>query len=297
VTVLDAIIQGIVQGLTEFLPISKSGHLLLIKHFLGISGEEYLLFSLLLQLGTLLSILLVFRKTIFTMLKELLLLLKDLFTGKFSFKRMNDSRRMLLMFLLSIIPLILFYSIKNLFVFITEGSDIIVEGALFMVAGFMIYLADRKYPGDREADVMHGGDALLTGVAQGLSILPPFPRTGMSISTLILLGFTKSFAVEFAILVDIPAIIGFNIGGVGEALTQETDISGLTMLAGFATAVVVGIVAIKFIQWIVKADHLNLFAYYTIFIGCVVIIVGLIENVLGRTIYDIIGTVLETFNL
>lgn len=106
--IFEAIMQGIIQGLTEFLPVSSSGHLSLYQHFTGNSGEGALLFSAVLHLGTLVAVFTAFRKTIWELIKELGFMIKDIFTGKFKWKEMNPPRRAIIMMIISHLMLILF---------------------------------------------------------------------------------------------------------------------------------------------------------------------------------------------
>ena len=114
-SLIKAIILGIVQGITEFLPVSSSGHLSLFQHFLGVSGEGSLLFSVLLHLGTLIAVFIVFYKTIFELIGEAFSLLKDIFAGRFKFKELTSKKKMLVMFVVSCVPL--------LFLLIPVGND------------------------------------------------------------------------------------------------------------------------------------------------------------------------------
>ena len=112
---LEALMQGIIQGLTEFLPVSSSGHLSLYQHFTGNNGEGALLFSAVLHLGTLVAVFIAFRKTICELLVELFYLIKDIFTGKFKWKAMNPQRRAIIMMVISLAMLIPFYIFKDYF--------------------------------------------------------------------------------------------------------------------------------------------------------------------------------------
>ena len=112
-SVLEAFLQGVLQGLTEFLPVSSSGHLSLFQYFTGNSGDTGFLFSILLHAGTLIAVFIVFRRTIADLILEAFSLLRDLFTGRFSAKNMSPSRRMLLFLLLSLLPLAVMFLIKD----------------------------------------------------------------------------------------------------------------------------------------------------------------------------------------
>ena len=143
-SILDAVIQAIIQGLTEFLPVSSSGHLSLFQHFTGQSGEGALLFSAILHLGTLVAVFVAFRDTIWALIKEFFVMLKDIFTGKFKWSTMNGERRMIIMLVISLAMLIPFYIFKDFFTGIAEDSDILVEGVCFLYTSLILYLSDRQ---------------------------------------------------------------------------------------------------------------------------------------------------------
>ena len=139
--IIKAIILGIVQGITEFLPISSSGHLSLFQHFMGVSGEGSLMFSVLLHVGTLIAVFIVFYKTIFELVVEFFSLLKDIFTGKFKFKELKGKKKMLVMFVFSCIPLLLLLipvgndmKLMDLLGGLSEDDSILVEGRQLLEA-------------------------------------------------------------------------------------------------------------------------------------------------------------------
>ena len=148
-SILEAIIQGIIQGLTEFLPVSSSGHLSLYQHFTGNSGEGALLFSAILHLGTLVAVFVAFRKTIWEMLKELVFMVRDIFTGKFKWSEMNGPRRAIIMMIISLLMLIPFYIFKDFFAGISEDSDISIEGLCFLYTSVILFISDRCVKGSK----------------------------------------------------------------------------------------------------------------------------------------------------
>ena len=114
-SVLIAILQGIIQGLTEFLPVSSSGHLSLFQHLTGQSGESSLFFSVMLHLGTLMAVIIRFRRTIIDLIMECFRIIGDIFTGRFSFREMSGTRRMVFMVIVSLLPLLVFFPIRDVF--------------------------------------------------------------------------------------------------------------------------------------------------------------------------------------
>ena len=130
--VFDAVIQAVIQGLTEFLPVSSSGHLSLTQHFLGISGESAILLSIVLHLGTLLAVFVAYYRTIWELVKEVGYSIRDIFTGRFHLKGMSDNRRLLVMLIVATLPLCLFYFIKDPIKGISSDDSILIEGFCFL---------------------------------------------------------------------------------------------------------------------------------------------------------------------
>ena len=125
-SILDAIIQGIVQGLTEFLPVSTSGHLAITQHILGTSGDGNLFFNVMLHVGTLVAVIAFYYKLIWSLIKELFSMIKDIFTGKFKWSKMNENRRMIMLIIISLLPLFGFVLLKDFFDGIAQDRAILV---------------------------------------------------------------------------------------------------------------------------------------------------------------------------
>lgn len=172
----DAILQGIIQGLTEFLPVSSSGHLSLYQHFTGQSGEAAGLFSILLHLGTLVAVCIAFWDTIWGMVVEFFRMIGDLLKGKFTFRTTNPNRRMIFMMIVALAPLLVFFFLRDWYTSLSADNDIIVEGLCFLATAGLLYMADHLVPGKKTASNMRVRDALLVGTMQGIAPLPrPVP--------------------------------------------------------------------------------------------------------------------------
>ena len=142
-SILEAVIQAVIQGLTEFLPVSSSGHLSLFQHFTGNSGEGALLFSAVLHLGTLVAVFVAFWDTIWALIKEFFVMLRDIFTGKFKWSTMNGERRMIIMLVISLLMLIPFYIFKDFFTSVSEDETIFIEGLCFLYTAVILTIADK----------------------------------------------------------------------------------------------------------------------------------------------------------
>ena len=285
--IFEAIMQGIIQGLTEFLPVSSSGHLSLYQHFTGNSGEGALLFSAILHLGTLVAVFTAFRKTIWELIKELGFMIKDIFTGKFKWKEMNPPRRAIIMMIISLLMLIPFYIFKDFFEGVSEDSDIIVEGICFLYTATILFFSDRCVKGNKKFGDITVKNAVTVGAFQGVALLPGVSRSGSTISGGLFCGFERETAVQYSFILGVPAILGGCLLQVKDAVDQKAmDIEPLNFAVGFIVSAIVGICAIKMVNWLVKSDKFKIFAVYTLILGVVVIGIGIFEHAVGMNLVD-----------
>ncbi len=290
--ILNAIFQGILQGITEFLPVSSDGHLTLYQHFTKTSGEGAMLFTLMLHLGTLIAVFAAYYQLIIDLIMEFFRMMADVFRGRFSFKRLSPERRMIIMILVSLVPLAAFYFVKDYFAAIAEDDDIIVEGVLFLFTGLMLFMADHCFKGSKTAKNMTYGDSLLIGTFQGLAALPAVSRSGSTISVALLRGYSRDYAVAFSFIMGIPAIIGANVFEIGDALRQSVVIDWGAVLVGVLFSAVVGFFSIKLLAWMVKTDKLMIFSYYTLTLGVLVIAIGIFENIVKMNFSDYVASLI-----
>ena len=277
--IFEAIMQGIIQGLTE--------HLSLYQHFTGNSGEGALLFSAVLHLGTLVAVFTAFRKTIWELIKELGFMIKDIFTGKFKWKEMNPPRRAIIMMIISLLMLIPFYIFKDFFEGVSEDSDIIVEGICFLYTATILFLSDRCVKGNKKFGDITVKNAVTVGAFQGVALLPGVSRSGSTISGGLFCGFERETAVQYSFILGIPAILGGCLLQVKDAVDQKAmDIEPLNFAVGFIVSAIVGICAIKMVNWLVKSDKFKIFAVYTLILGVVVIGIGIFEHAVGMNLVD-----------
>lgn len=283
-TILEALIQGVVQGLTEFLPVSSSGHLSLVQYFTGNSGETGAMFSILLHLGTLIAVFIAFRHMIWDLIVEAVVMLADLFRGKFSFRTMNGKRRMIWLFVLSEVPLLFFLPFKDGVSAISADNSIFIEGCCFIVTGILLLLADRWGSGTIGMDQMRPRDALAMGVAQSLATMPGISRSGSTVAAGLLMGLDKSYAVAFSFIMGVPAVLGANLLELKDIVGQPFPLEPMVVLVGVLSAVVFGLLAIKMVQWLVHTDKYRYFGYYTLMLGVVVLLISVIEWKTGHAI-------------
>ena len=282
---LNTIFQAIIQGLTEFLPVSSSGHLSLFQHFTGKSGEGALMFSAVLHLGTLLAVFICFRKTIIELIKEFFLMIRDIFKRQFKWKEMNGYRRMVIMIIISTACLLPFYIFKDWFEGIAEDSSILAEGLCFLYTAGILYMSDRCTKRNKKHEDITVGDSLTVGFFQGIALLPGVSRSGSTISAGLFSGFSRSLAVQYSFILGIPAILGSCFLEIKDAVQEgAANTTFGQCLLGFIVAAIVGVCAIKMVSWLIKSDKFKIFAYYTLILGCVVIFIALIELIIGHPI-------------
>ena len=255
-TTLQAIILGIVQGLTEFLPVSSSGHLQLAKELMGVQLTENLAFDVTLHAATVLS-------TIVILWREVWKLVKGLFSRTF-----NEEQAYILKILLSMIPIVIVgFCFKDA---LDEASKHIwIVGVMLLVTALLLTFAYKAKP--RQKDTISYRDAFIIGIAQACATLPGLSRSGTTIATGLLLGNKKESVAQFSFLMVLPPILGNALLDI-----VKGDFGGgvelLPMLAGFVAAFVTGCLACKFMIEIVKRGKLIWFALYCVIVGVVAII-------------------------
>jgi len=280
----DAIIQGIIQGLTEFLPVSSSGHLSLYQHFTGNAGEAGGIYAVLLHMGTLAAVILAFWPTIWRMIREFFLMLGEIFTGRFDRKKMSPARHMMLLIILSLVPLLFFYFLSDFYTSLAQDNDIVVEGLCFLLTAGLLWLSDRCVKGDKNAATMTAKDALAMGVMQGIAPLPGLSRSGSTISVGLMMGVSRKQAVAFSFIMGLPAVLAANLLEVPEALSGAVDIAWGPALVGMLVALVFGLLAIKTVKWLVVNDRFGYFMWYLLALGVLTVGIGVYEHITGMLV-------------
>ncbi len=284
-SIFDAVIQGIIQGLTEFLPVSSSGHLSLYQHFTGNSGEAAGIYSILLHLGTLIAVMIAFYGELLDMIKEFFAMAKEIVTGKFDKGNMNGSRRMIFLFIISLLPLCFFYFISDFYNALSTDNDIIVEGLCFLLTAVLLIVSGKCVKeGGSTAENMTWKQAVGMGIMQGIAPLPGLSRSGSTISTGLILGVSRDQAVAFSFIMGVPAVLAANLLEVPAAITGDVEINWFAALMGMAVSLIVGLAAIKTVKLLVKNDKFTKFAWYLIPLGIIIVAVGIFEKITGTVI-------------
>ena len=262
-SILDAIVQAIIQGLTEFLPVSSSGHLKLYQELTGKSVEEGTFLLVILHLGTLVAVCIAFRDTIWALLKEFFRLVRDIFTGKFKWKTMNPERRMLIMLFISLVLLVPFYLIKDVF----ENVTLPILGCCFLFTSVELFFASRIRSTKKTAGDITVKDAVVIGLFQCAALFPGVSRSGSTISGGLFSGLEKETAVKYSFVLGIPAILGGCLVELKDALEGSITVNWTATAIGFVTAAVVGVAAIKLVKWLIKSDNFIVFSIYTFLVS------------------------------
>jgi len=256
---LDAVILGIIQGLTEFLPVSSSGHLELGKAILGDTSvpEESLLFTVVLHFATALSTLVIFRKDVFEILK-----------GLFSFK-WNEETQFSLKIIISMLPAVIVGLLFEEQLEALFGGNILFVGFMLLVTALLLWLADKAKDTGKKVSY---SNAFVIGLAQAIAMLPGISRSGATISTSVLLGNDKTKAARFSFLMVVPLIFGKIAKDLlgGELTSSSTDLTALAV--GFIAAFIAGLVACTWMITLVKKSKLSWFAIYCFVVGIAAII-------------------------
>lgn len=276
--IFDALIQGIIQGATEFLPVSSSGHLSVYQHFAGITGSEAVLSTMVMHLGTLVAVFIAFWAKIKDLITEFFKMLGDIFKGKFKYSEMNPDRRMIVMIIVSILPLFVFYIFKDVFELISSDGDILVEGIAFLYTSALLYFADKHSDGKKLAGETTVRGALTVGFFQGIALVPGVSRSGSTISGALLTGLKREEAVTYSFILGIPVILAGAVVEIPEALETSESVSVLPLLVGFVSAALAGYFAIKLLNWLIKTDKFRIFSVYTFVLGVVVIAASVLEK-------------------
>lgn len=289
-SLIEAIIQGLIQGATEFLPVSSSGHLGLFQHFFGVSGEEAVTTTIALHIGTLAAVFIAFRKKIWALILEAFRMIKDIFTGKFRWSEMNPERRMICMIIISILPLFIFYIFKDLFTAISSDNDILAEGLCFLYTSAILFAGDRisKKNSEKNTGKTAGEttvpDALFIGFMQGIALLPGVSRSGSTISAGLMCGQKREDAVEYSFILGIPVILAGALSELTDAGGAAASVQLVPLLIGMAVAAVSGYFAIALIKWLMKSDRFGIFSVYTLILGLAVTSCGIYEHISGTQI-------------
>ena len=277
-TYLQAIILGLVQGLAEFLPISSSGHLALLQYFFGVEAESVLMFTVLMHVGTLVSVFIIYRKDIAELIVELGRTIKDIFTGKGLRINSSPTRRLGFMIIVASIPTAIIGLLFEDF-FGSLYSSVVSISVSLIITGIILFVAEKLNKDNKDIMSMKFRHAVFIGCMQGIAIAPGVSRSGSTLFGGLVAGLERAFAVKFAFLISIPSILGSVILEAPDAFAEGLDMALIgPVIAGVIVAVISGIAAIKVMIKIVSGKKLIGFTAYVWLVAAVVLGYALISG-------------------
>lgn len=290
--ILKAFLMGLIQGVTEFLPVSSSGHLSVFSHFFNIDTEISSLYSSMLHIGSAVAIIIFFYKTIYELFIEFTLCIKDITKKRFSFdkEKTSKTRRMLFMLIISCVPLLVLLLpagngmilMEKLTVFSTDDS-ILAEGICFIVTGGVLILgalADKFHKRKRNIGII---PAVLIGFAQMIAAcFPGISRSGMTISTGLICGASRRNAVMYSFILSVPTILAAGLIEFIDAMRSPTYIPVFPMIVGVLTSAIVGIFSISLLKFLIRKNKFKYLGIYCVSLGVIVTVVGIIEALMEQ---------------
>lgn len=285
-TLVQSVLMGLIQGLTEFLPVSSSGHLAIFKILFDVNTDTGILFDVLLHVGTLIAVCIVYYKDIARLIVELIrifvdviynikmLVLKIIKKEETTYRRIivNSYRKFVLLIVVATIPTgIIGYMGQDL---VTACSEwLIVVGICLLITAVLLFVSDKVPDGAKRPKQITCTNAFVIGICQGLATMPGISRSGTTIAACVISGFDRKFAVKYSFILSIPAILG-------ALVLQLKDLSDVTLVAGemrnyiigMVVAAVVGYICIKTLLVIVRKKKFKIFGFYCIAAGVLAII-------------------------
>lgn len=276
-TLFSSIILGLIQGVTEFLPISSSGHLAIAEQLLGMKGlETPPFFDVLLHLGTLIAVFVAYWDDIREMILEFFRGAKDL-AHHTTPTPPPAARRLILLIIVGTLPLFAVLPIKDLVE--SLGSNLYFVAFALLITGALLFVSDHVRRGHKNERSATMRDILIVGVAQAIATCPGISRSGSTITAGCLVGLDRRFAVRYSFLMSIPAILGANILSMVDVIKEGSLIWDQVpiYLVGVAVAAVSGYFCIRLLKMIAEKGKFGFFAYYCWAVGGVTLVLQLLR--------------------
>ena len=252
IEVIEVLILAVIQGLTEWLPVSSSGHLVITQKVLGLNLP--LIYSVMLHVGTLIVVLTVFRKDILEIIKALVKRDFETEEGKLALFIAVGSVP------IAIIGFVFYDFLKSLF------SNLLAVGLALLITGWILFFSEKRI-GNRKIGIL---DSLLIGLAQGVTIIPGISRSGVTVATGLLRRVDKAIAFKYSFLLSVPAVLGATVMESRELVVGNVDM--VPLFLGAIISMIVGYVSLKLLQKIVMNEKFHLFAYYCWIVGLAIIL-------------------------
>ena len=274
---LTAVLLGLVQGVTEFLPVSSSGHLAIAEQLLNLQGASNVpgFFDVLLHLGTLVAVFIAYWDDIRDMIVEFFAGIGDL-AHHSTPNPVPPARRLILLIIVGTLPLFVMVPFRRFFS--SLGDNMYFIGGALIFTGILLFVSDRVRHGRKTEKTATLLDALLVGLGQAVALCPGISRSGMTITTGCFAGFERKFAVRFAFLLSIPAVIGANILSLKDAIDTGIDWASVpAYLVGVAVAAVSGYACIRLLRYIAEKGRFGAFAYYCWAVGALTLVLTILH--------------------
>ncbi|PID27300.1 MAG: hypothetical protein CR982_06010 [Candidatus Cloacimonadota bacterium] len=266
--IVKSIIMGIVQGATEFLPISSSGHLALMHKFLNFQTESNLFFDVMLHLATLIAVIIFFRDKIKDIIVGFFYGVKTLGKGgtfRESFLESLYSRLSLLIIVGSIPTAAIGLIFKDLFE--SYNSNLIVVGSALIVTSILLLLYEISRKGYKDENKLSFKDVFIIGIVQGIAIIPGISRSGSTIAAAKLLRVKKETAASFSFLLSIPAVGGAFLLKLKDLFQENLSFDFATVAAGFLASFITGYLCLAMLLWLIRKANLKIFILYCFIMG------------------------------
>ena len=276
-SILDAIILGIVQGVAEFLPISSSGHLAFLHNLFNMSdlGSNHMFFVVLLHFGTLIAICFMYWSDIKAMFTQTIDMLSGRTVDENGRRRRFPEARLFMLIVVATLPLVLILPVHK-YIEALSNSTVYV-GIALILTGCMLLVSDKMAKGSKTEKNMLFTDALIVGLCQCVATLPGLSRSGTTITAGIATGHDRSYAVKFSLLMSIPAVLGATLLELVDAFKAGIDASLIpAYLFGMIAAMVSGVLSIGLLKMIARKTRFGGFSYYCWVVGVLTIILSLI---------------------
>lgn len=285
-TLLQSILLGIVQGITEFLPVSSSGHLAILQNIFHVETNGSMLFDIMLHVGTLVAVFIVYHKDIWKMIQEALFMAADICSNfktfclnkihktSLRYKRIvcNSYRKFVVLILVSTVPTgIMGVLGKDLI----EGASntLLIPGICLLITGVLLLMADLAKEGRALPKDVSYKKGLIIGTAQGFATLPGLSRSGTTIAACVLCGLDRKFAVKYSFILSIPAILGAAVLEIKDVIEEPIAAGEIGIYAvGAVFSAVVGYICIKTMLLVVRNKKFKYFSWYCFAVGAIAIV-------------------------
>ena len=277
--IIKSIFYGLIQGFTEFLPVSSSGHIALLNGIVGLPFEDesvgLLLYTLILHLGSLTAVFIIFFKDIKKLFFSFFSLMAKIFTGKFNYKTLNSGERFVILVFMATLPLIIGALISKQIEILAEWPKII--GVFLIINAVILFFSDMIPNGDLTEKTATPQNAIFVGLCQLIAVAPGISRMGATVTGGLLNGFNRQTAVKFSFIMSIPAILGASVFKFADFVKSDAEITGTMIgmcITGFIFAFAAGIIAIVLLNMIARKKNFTVFSIYCLIVGLLALIFG-----------------------